>query len=377
MVYNGTSCGLNEVVWAPNFWLPTAKSMTRVLGYSYKSVDLDLGEMFLNFPLHPSLQAYSGVDLTPFKRQLDAHLPDLKWYHPDKRFVTWTRDWMGFKPSPEWACRYYYLAEEFVRGNEQEPLNPLRWDRVILNTIGSKEYDPALPNVFKLNKLTNRIAGDIKAYVDDLRAIGHSYEHAWSIARYLASRLQYLGIQDAGRKRRIDNGPWAGSIFITTEKEVLKTVTPEKWKKGRDYIWKLALAIKEDPEGSLDFKLLEKVRGYLCHLAMTYEIIFPYLKGFHLTLCTHLPNRDEEGWKISDLEWIGRMEQLVSEGKMSEVEKVEMMNKIYDPKDRPTQVKPVKRFYTCLKALKRLFKEETPPIVVERSTNINLLIYGG
>jgi hypothetical protein len=26
LVYNGTSCGLNRALWAPNFWLPTAKS---------------------------------------------------------------------------------------------------------------------------------------------------------------------------------------------------------------------------------------------------------------------------------------------------------------------------------------------------------------
>jgi hypothetical protein len=50
VLYNGASCGLNNTVWAPNFWLPTAKSATRVLNFDYCGVDLDLGEMFLNFP---------------------------------------------------------------------------------------------------------------------------------------------------------------------------------------------------------------------------------------------------------------------------------------------------------------------------------------
>ena len=70
MVYNGTSCGLNEAVWAPNFWLPTAKSAARCLSYNYCFMDKDLGEMFLNFPLHQTLVQYSGVDLSPFRTLL-------------------------------------------------------------------------------------------------------------------------------------------------------------------------------------------------------------------------------------------------------------------------------------------------------------------
>jgi hypothetical protein len=41
VVYNGASCGLNDYVWAPNFWFPTAKSATRVLNFDYCGVDLD------------------------------------------------------------------------------------------------------------------------------------------------------------------------------------------------------------------------------------------------------------------------------------------------------------------------------------------------
>jgi hypothetical protein len=56
LVYNETSCGYNEVLYAPNFWLPTPASAARVLGYGYYMVDIDLGEMFLNFPLPFVLQ---------------------------------------------------------------------------------------------------------------------------------------------------------------------------------------------------------------------------------------------------------------------------------------------------------------------------------
>jgi len=151
MVQNGSSCGLNKSVWASNFWLPNAASMTRVLGFSYKAVDLDLGEMFLNFPLDDKLISYSGMDLTPYKKDLKEFD-----FNPSKKensnfYVVNTRNWMGLRPSPEWSCRFYYLAEEFIRGNEKEKDNPLRWDKVILNSIGNADFNPALPNVFKWN----------------------------------------------------------------------------------------------------------------------------------------------------------------------------------------------------------------------------------
>jgi hypothetical protein len=52
LVYNGSCCGLNAAIWVPNFWLPFSRSAIRVLDFGYYSVDMDIGEMFLNFPLH-------------------------------------------------------------------------------------------------------------------------------------------------------------------------------------------------------------------------------------------------------------------------------------------------------------------------------------
>jgi hypothetical protein len=94
LVYNGSSCGLNASLWAPNFWLPTARSATRVLSYNYFSVDMDVGEIFLNFPFHPKLQFFSGVDLTPFKDQLGCEGVTGRLHY------RWCRTWMGSRPSP-------------------------------------------------------------------------------------------------------------------------------------------------------------------------------------------------------------------------------------------------------------------------------------
>ena len=55
----------------------------------------------------------------------------------------------------------------------------------------------------------------------------------------------------------------------------------------------------------------------MCHIAMVYDSIFPYLKGFHLILENCLPHRDDEGWKLTDLEWIGHLESKVDNGSYS------------------------------------------------------------
>jgi len=377
VVFNGTSCGLNDQVWAPNFWLPTAKSMIRSTSFNYKFVDIDLGEMFLNFPLHESLIPFSGVDLSPFHEELYKRgVVKVKPKPKEPLYGTWQRDWMGFRPSPEWSCRFYYFAEEFIRGNEEELSNPLYWKNIVLNLMGNDNFNPSLPSVYKWDDVAQKIAGEVKAYVDDLRTIGRTLEHAWSIARLVASRLQYLGIQDAPRKRRVDNGPWAGTVFNASTTEIQTTVTDLKWNKGKDYINFISNEIKDNPDTLFEFKQLERIRGFLCHLAMTFNILFPYLKGFHLTLCAHLPQRDEEGWKRSDLEFIGFLEERLQSGRISLEEFNIEMHKSFDPNHQPLKVKPVARFYSCLKALQLFFSSDTPPIITHRSTNFHLLAYG-
>ena len=273
--------------------------------------------MFPNFPIHASLKQVVGIDLSPFSEQIAKEFPHLR---KQKVTARWNRLWFGWNQSPEQATTFYYWAEDFIRGNRKDHANPLRWDSVILNLLGSKQYNPSLPNVYKWDKVAQRIAGDLIAFIDDLRAIGYNLEEAWRIARWIASKLEFLGIQDAPRKRRLDNGPWAGGLFDTTKGKITKTVTKEKWNKGKKYIRELKEELTIDPKKKLEYKRLERIRGFLCHLAMVYDILFPFLKGFLLTLSQHLPRRDKEGWKINDLQWIGHLEGKVEQGKMTRKE---------------------------------------------------------
>ena len=143
----------------------------------------------------------------------------------------------------------------------------------------------------------NNIPGDILGFVDDLRASGFSVKHAWQVARQVASCLQYLGIQYVPRKRRPPSqqpGAWAGSIFSTVNSKITKLVTLEKWIKAQLMIKELLDKADGNEKHSFMYKRLEQIRGFLCHMAMTYETITPFLKGFHLTLKKSPPKR--RGW---------------------------------------------------------------------------------
>jgi hypothetical protein len=375
VVYNGSSCGLNPTVWAPNFWLPTGKSATRVLNYNYCGVDLDLGEFFLNFPLPLLFRRFSGIDLTPFKAQLGyGHISDADFQ------LRWERCWMGFKPSPFYSTRFYYWAEEFARGDRREETNPLRWDEVHLNLPGSPSFDPTLPRVMKWDRLIDNIAGDVLTFVDDSRASGINEEVAWKIARQVASRLQYLGIQDAPRKRRPPTrkpGAWAGAIFSTTDGLITQTVSQEKWTKGKDQIKELIDEFEKSTDPLFSYKRLEQIRGFLCHLSMTFETITPFLKGFHLSLSAHLPSRDDDGWKLPDRAFMAYIHDKQEKGLINEDEARSALNPPdYDDIPIPKTIKPVSRFRDDIFALGELLSSDAPPLVVIRSSLVYKIFYG-
>ena len=64
MVYDVTRSGLNQVVWAPWFPMPTVLSPLRAVVEGNFTSDCDVGEIFLNFMLEPKLRPYASVDLT-------------------------------------------------------------------------------------------------------------------------------------------------------------------------------------------------------------------------------------------------------------------------------------------------------------------------
>jgi hypothetical protein len=137
MVYNGTSCRLNDVLWAPRFGLPTVKQTLRALLPGYMQCDLDIGEQFPNFYLHEELWQYSGVDV----REVCSTDPvDADWEAEQGPgpWERWEHNWMGLQDSPYWSLQWQVQLKFEVYGDRRNTANPFHLDRVEFNLPGSK-----------------------------------------------------------------------------------------------------------------------------------------------------------------------------------------------------------------------------------------------
>ena len=52
---------------------------------------------------------------------------------------------------------------------------------------------------------------------------------------------------------------------------ITKSVTDLKWNKARNIITEIKNELAENPHKLFSFKMLERDRGFLCHIAMTYD----------------------------------------------------------------------------------------------------------
>ena len=189
VVFDGTSCGLNESLWSPNFFLPTSRNASELLSFDSWMADVDFGEFFHNFFADEKVRKHSGVDTSPlspfFPPSSDTNKNDRKRKVVGLR---WSRLFMGMKPSPYNAVRFYYWGEEFARGNLRNLTNPFGYDKVIMNLPGMDTHDATKPKVMKMNTALNCVAGDVVTFVDDVRITGSSREHSHEVHRQFTSR---------------------------------------------------------------------------------------------------------------------------------------------------------------------------------------------
>lgn len=355
MVYDATKCGLNEVLWVPSFSLPDADNLLELVEEVSWMADIDIGEMFLNFPLDKFLQSYCGVDFGPY-------LPEVK------SWLRWLRCAMGLKPSPYVAIRFLLFATEIIRGWKNDPKNALRYDSVRLNLPGMDNYNPRLPWVSKIITTTQRIASDFVGYVDDLRPIGESEFACNQCARRISCMLGYLGIQDASRKRQgasKASGVWAGSVVFADDDGVGVNCTQEKWDKAKGFL--LTIQEQLNTGDLLDHKTLERIRGFLLYVTKTYPAMVPYLKGFHLTLDAWRPGRDTDGWRLTLAELREKFQQ--EEG-------FELEYASQNAKGAPESVHPSPRLHDDISTLLKLTAGESPPKRFVRSKLIVTACYG-
>ena len=58
--------GLNEVIWAPNFYLPSIESSLRCIDCSTLYTDIGLGVVCLSYSLYEGTQPYTGIYVTGY-----------------------------------------------------------------------------------------------------------------------------------------------------------------------------------------------------------------------------------------------------------------------------------------------------------------------
>ena len=346
MVYDGTKSGLNDSIWVPSFPLPTVDTMLRAVTYDTVMSDFDIGDCFLNFVLHETMQELCGIDLSEYFGN-----GGLLWER-------WVRAAMGLKSSPYQAVQAIMVAKEVVLGDRMDTKNAFRWDDVVLNLPGSASYDPSLPWVYKIRLSDGKIAADLFIYVDDGRITACNKLECKIATRQATSRLNGLGIQEAARKRRWGSrvpGAWAGSIVKPDPESVNVLVSQDKWNKTKAYVREIHQELKESKDGKLCHKPLERKRGFLIYVTRTYPSMVPYLKGIHLTLDAWRPGRDEDGWRIMD--WVGPS----AESSNLKV---------------PERVPIVSRLMDDLVALIMLTESKTPPLRRIRSKKVVRIYYG-
>jgi hypothetical protein len=300
LIYNAMASKLNECVWVPTFWFPTVDLLVRALDKDSWMTDRDVGDMFLNFQLHRSVVPFTGVDLSLLYDGSEELGP---------RWAVWDRNLIGFAASTYNSIKMALIAEEICKGDchdervglDGKELNPFQWKRIRLNLLGTKEYDPCLSRISKI-QADGCVACDCFTFVDDERVNGPDKDLTWQASHTLAAKQSYLGLQDASRKARPSSqqpGAWAGVIVhIMALLGVCVLTSVEKWAKMKSILekWWVRLEDRDAPE--LAHKELLSDSGFLVYVTRTYPAMVPYLKGFHLTIEMWQGGRDADGWKL-------------------------------------------------------------------------------
>lgn len=224
IVYDMTKCGINARLWSPRFYLPVPDAVFDSIEFGCWMGDIDQGEMFLNYFADPELLKYLGVDVTEIVRGTDLD-------NGCKRiWMRWNRWAMGLRQSPYATTRPFSIGMEAILGNRRDLPNVFNWNHIRLNLPGSPDYSPSEPWVSK-RTVDGHIPPDAFTFVDDIRTVGRTEDICDNASRRIGSGLNYLGEQEASRKRRPSSqrwGAWIGAIFRGDENNIGILTSQEK-----------------------------------------------------------------------------------------------------------------------------------------------------
>lgn len=244
--------------------------------------------------------------------------------------------------------------------------------------------------MYRFDEVNNRMASFVISYVDDLRTGAQDKELCDKVTHEVASKVNYLGQQDAPRKRgeaSQEPGAWAGSVIVSRKGEGLYvTISQEKWERVRNILSKLHKALNLAPGSRkqtssdlplLNHKQLERDTGFLVHVFMTYENLRPYLKGFYLTLNNWRYDRRGSGWKMKRLDWEEVAEEMLgSERLWKEARESRRIESLKNGLECPGEVRAVDRLVKDVEVLFQMFQGGKPSLRLIRGYSLARILYG-
>jgi hypothetical protein len=378
VVWDLAKNGLNETMFTPTFFLATMPTYLRRIQPGFYGGDFDIGEQFHNYVLHQKEQPYCGVEIP---KHLIAKLS--KEGLEVQQFMRWKRLVFGWQSSPYFALRMFARAMELAKGGPSEEGNPFGWDRVQMNLPGSKGYNPREPRVMKITK-EGTMAADCVTFYDDGRVFAAAEHQAQMALRQITSRLQYLGNQDAARKRRPVSqqpGAWAGGVAYTDQNLIRVFVSQKKWDKAKAFLLWLTGELGK-PRPQIERARFRSGKGFLVYMSQCYEFMQPYMKGFHLSEDSWRPGRNAQGWKEPGaMEATNRDEEGYTDAMLEWVEGApeEDLQPVVEPiLEAPAVVEPVPRLMEDVRILSMFFEPPTPIQVISRPVEgASMVVYGG
>ena len=142
MVFDATTSGLNDSLWAPNFTFLSMVSLIMMVGLETHMFNLDFGGVFYSFQLSSFLEMYFGVGLV-------SYLGYKKDRQGTPLWMLWVSFMVGLVLFPYAAIQVLLWGSGVVMGDRREPNNPFRWDNIKLNLSGEPNYSPTTPWVSK------------------------------------------------------------------------------------------------------------------------------------------------------------------------------------------------------------------------------------
>ena len=128
-------------------------------------------------------------------------------------------------------------------------------------------------------------------------------------------------------------------------------------------VWFLDHFGSSSSQPSLALKELERRVGFMVHLAMTYPLMFPFLRSLFLTMNSWRVDRDDSGWKMSRRAY----ESYLSAGRR---EGDSGISHRPDPDfEAPVEVTAVPSLFVHLQGLSSLFAGDTPTLRLIRGAS--------